>query len=331
MKDTFGAKLKKLKWPIAGVTAAVIVASAGIVWLGSIAEANADSAPFKDFCDTRPGDTASDDTIAKPHGAKVETTDSGYSIFNVVQFDGSVDTYVSFGATFTNNSDVLAHHTDVTFGLKDDTGDPIVPSENYNGHWSLEQTIPDIAPGDTVGIGGLAQVPNDIEAKNDLTMTTHVANTQWLPDAGSIDGNGLLLSRNLRFMVASIGDIPNTETATANLELYSCEPAPAPGISFVFRDTDGAIVGGTPAHMVASHNPEYAHKVAWKMDTTSQGGFRIPEADLEQSELSVYPEHLDCETKTLTSKLTAEAAKPAHTGLWYCLSVEQLTGLIDDV
>ncbi|HIV56976.1 MAG TPA: hypothetical protein H9902_03375 [Candidatus Stackebrandtia faecavium] len=313
MTDTFGVKLKKLKWPIAGATAAVIAISAGAIWISSIPEKSSDSGPLTDYCDSRAADTAADDTIDRPHGAKIETTDSGYSVFEV-QVDGKTDTYVSFGATFTNKSESLAHHTDIVFDLKDHNGDSVVTKENASKGWALEQTIPDIAPGDTVGIGGLVKVPDDVGFENDLTMTTHSRDTQWLPDAGSVDGYGLLKTYGLDFAVTQSGSTDRLDSVAATFELYSCEPAPAPGVSFVFRDAEGAIVGGTPAHMVISHNPEHADEVPWRMDTTNQGGFRIPEADLEQSELSAYPEHFDCTTKTLTAKLS----EPKGKDFWHC-------------
>jgi hypothetical protein len=215
-------------------------------------------------------------TIAAPSGGAVTVTETGFT-------QTSNDSEVSMGAVVENTSSLVAYRTRVIFGANVADGSyALAESGRYNYFFE----IPIIRPGERAVIGTYAFLNGDSFNRTGVWITVARANldlvrTQWIPEADT----GTFPAVSARLNPAKP---PQAEEGAVTVDLAAnsnaCRDLGGRGMTMVFRDATGAVVGG-------------AFDAIRKAELCAAGDFtaqaqvfdsKLPRADLARTELNVY-------------------------------------------
>lgn len=155
------------------------------------------------------------------------------------------DWQVLLGGVLENTSSLVAYRLPVTFRVVDAAGNSIVEPDSLAG---MRQEIPVLLPGQRIGVGAIAKVVSDentfdweTAAGFDLTFGT----AQWWPADGK---NPAFAEVTTRLTPTDVEYPSPVSESPSELELttYSpyCDPLVDRGRVFLFRDSDGTLLGG---------------------------------------------------------------------------------------
>jgi hypothetical protein len=256
----------------------LLVAAATVVWLVSRPRTVSVQQPICSAADPLPPRPASPATAAPGHGG-VRVIERGFS---QLRQDGSV---VSLGAVVENTSDLVAYRTRITFRALDAQGQLATAAESTQ----LRQEIPVILPGQRTVVGVWAYVadrPRFTKATV-ASFELELGTTHWWPRAGDGSrGNAFAevtaaYQRTDRYDSASPGSAIVYYAATS----MACRTLTSRGVAAVFRDSSGAIVGGTLDNPQTS---EYPCSPGTHAESLGTLGLLPPKTDDSRTQVSVF-------------------------------------------
>ena len=176
-------------------------------------------------------------TVTPPsagHGLRV--VEKGFT-----QLDDPVGT-VSLGAMVENRSELVAYHTRVRFLVLDGQQRSAVPA---NSGELLEQEIPVILPGERVGVGAWTYL-RETSSSQPVTVDRFDIDldaSQWWPRDNDVHTFRPISTRHLETQRSSVED--TTGTVRYSVDSAFCGALTTRGVATVFRNSDGALVGGS--------------------------------------------------------------------------------------
>jgi hypothetical protein len=220
-----------------------------------------------------------DDTrrsISAPAGGNVSVTETGFTQTDKGQ-------QVSIGAIVRNTSTRVAYHTRVLFHAYTKSGaSAIAAADRYR--YLME--IPILRPGQQAAIGdqlGLnPALANDfLEFPAVTTVVVEVLQTLWIPAADTASFPRITAGLDPAHVPVDGGGVI---TVTALTTSDACRDLGGRGVGAVFRNSAGAIIGGT----LDISRQEQIGICATGDNTASAGAYNSPaKVDLSRTEVSV--------------------------------------------
>ncbi|GLY32496.1 hypothetical protein [Kineosporia sp. NBRC 101731] len=212
-----------------------------------------------------------------PEGHDVKVVESGFT--TVAGKTNAAFPVISMGAVLENPSDQVAYRTRVTFDAQDVRGSSVIL--DTQSRYSMIE-VPVIQPGEKVAVG-VSLIADERSTATTISVTPDLST--WLPSGDSSNG--------LAPVVATL--VPeNTDHDTdgsAHLQYTvantNCDNLIYRGVSVVWRDADGTLVGGDTDTARSSFpcNIDSSDK-AFRADTKENS---TPESvDFSKSDVTVF-------------------------------------------
>lgn len=185
---------------------------------------------------------------------------------------------VSLGAVLENTSDRIAYRTRVTFRLAD------AENRGIAGFEATEDEIPIIMPGQRVGAGmTVSPAITDAASRRIATFQVDTETSRWLP-SDALGDDFTPVTAEYRYLLRRDPQVPlSTEihfvpTSTACRPLVGWNPAA------LFRNGNGAIVGGTRQYSLVTDSCSRIGEETWVIPRKAIP----PTADDARTELYPY-------------------------------------------
>ena len=187
------------------------------------------------------------------------------------------------GVLLRNSTDKVAYRTLVTLDAVDTNGRTVIDEIHQRFR---TQVVPTIRPGEIVAVGNASALDEltQRQGKQASSVTVTVQVAQWLEPGDGSNGVGKITAT----VVPGSGkrDDRGQGEITYGIESTNCAPMVPRGVSLVFRDASGAIVGG------ALDNPPPLGTCKSGTNPGRQSSLTqsdIPaEADLDMTAVTVY-------------------------------------------
>ena len=213
--------------------------------------------------------------VAPPSaGRGLQVVEKGFT-----QLETPVGT-VSLGAILENRSELVAYHTRIRFRVLDRQHQSAVPA---NSGELLDQEIPVILPGQRIGVGAWTYLRETPSAQPVAVMGFDIdlSASQWWPQDNDVHTFRSISTRHLGTQRSSVEQV--TGTVRYSVDSAFCGALTTRGVATVFRNSDGALVGGSFARD-NSKNRCLAGKYTESMDA-----FRSIPPRIDDSRTESYP------------------------------------------
>jgi hypothetical protein len=216
-------------WWLAAVAGAGLAVAAGVVALS----ADRKTAP-PNPCDVAGKIGESRSVTGPPAGKGLRIVEKGFT-----RFGRPVGT-VSLGAIVENTSDLVAYRTRIRFRVFDDRHHSAVAASSEK---VLYLEIPVILPGHRIGVGDWAYLREGRSARTVPVsgFEIELGTPQWWPTRNTVFRP--VTTRHLRTERNSVEHASGTVGYSVDSAL--CRPFATRGVATVFRNSAGAIVGGS--------------------------------------------------------------------------------------
>ncbi|WFE25179.1 hypothetical protein O7623_17375 [Solwaraspora sp. WMMD791] len=210
---------------------------------------------------------------AAPDGGGLRVTESGVSF--VPSGGGTPDT-ASLGVMVENTSEYAAYRTLIRFEVTDESGTAIATG---TGSEALVLEVPLILPGAQVGVGTAAYLDEGMTVTEATQVTTHFGATTWVAanDAPAVAIETKHDSITMTEVESGSGYIDYQMTSPY------CQGLVSRGVSSIFRDSSGKIVGGA---VISDRGRIYC--TAGTTEQTMNATYTIPDG-IDESATSTYP------------------------------------------
>jgi hypothetical protein len=227
------------RWPLvlAGVvTVAVLASVAGVV----LTRMMRPSTPAESCLRPSAPSTANPaPAVQAPGGGGVEVVEQGFTQM-VSPLPALSGEWVGIGAVLANTSDHVAYRTRLVLRVLDERGNSVLP-EPYSPFANVE--IPLIMPGQHIDVGSRLPVGEDAAGRSVRVarIEVNLGDTHWLPGAGN---QGLAQVVTHHQHTERSPRSPTNSSTYYSVESPYCGKLFPRGLSIVFRDATGKVVGG---------------------------------------------------------------------------------------
>jgi hypothetical protein len=220
----------RIRWVLLAVVAALVIATSGYLILRPSTRATSQTAPT---C-----------RLQKPDFAPADKDSSGIQV--VEQGLSRVGPFgsakASMGVMLRNATGRVAYRTLVTLDAVDSAGQTVVDEIH---HLYRTQVVPVILPGESVVVGSAAALDELTQRQGNqaASISVTIGVSQWLEPGNGNTGLGKITAT----VVAGSGkrDASGQGEVTYDINSANCALMAPRGVSLVFRDRSGTIVGGS--------------------------------------------------------------------------------------